>query len=213
MYKQKGYSIINENITVTIVAFICFGLWISNAPDIRFGLGYLAILFGVLTAPILYGFKQKYFKVIILLIVVALSLQSFLRSTPISISEQKLNYPIALFNHIFNSNELLNLRGIPKAKYKKHFVSPDLIINYSVRDTSYGSFGRNEPFYLGYYDLNKIETDSITKAKMANSNNSNLLDWSFPLPASHTVYDELELRTGDLRDGFRFNRAKSKKNK
>ena len=197
---------------ILLCSYFVYFAWVTNAPDLRFGLGYLSIIIALQIGLIVFDLvPQKILNGIISLMIIVVFLLSFVRSTPISIGQEKARYPIALLKHIFNNNSVFSLIGIPKTKHYRVDFEKKSNIYIPLHDTAYDSFGRNPAFYLPYYSDKAIAIqDSLTKSKMIGSNKSNLLLWDLPLPATHYIYDELELRGGDLSSGFRFNRSKTK---
>ena len=131
-------------------------------------------------------------------------------STVVSLKSEGYMYPLKFTQHVFNAEWLIDLSKIPTTHFEQKVVSEKLIINYPVWDTSYAIYGRNKVTFLNHYDLSMQKRDSFIIKRMAGLNNSNLLNWYLPLPATNTLYKELELRGEDLSSGFRFNRDKSK---
>lgn len=207
-YDVKNY------IYLIVISSVCFLLWVFNAPDKRFGLGFLLVTFFVMSYPFIAFLNKKsysFIKKTSLFFFLSFLLLSLVRSTPVSVAKTKHLYPYKLLVYMFNKKEILHLRDVPKTRFYKYKVSDNLVINYPKHDISYTSYGRNNAFVLKQYSTEAlVEADSISRKKMEGFNNSNLLDWSIPLPASHTIYEELELRGEGLSSGFRFNRDKSK---
>ena len=205
--------IFKRYLNVIMALLVCLFFWLTNAPDIRFGLGYLlvyiAVLLAVLTLTI---FQKKYVKIALGTWLIILFCFSLVRSTKVSIAQSRLFYPLDLISELLTNESVINLKGIPKTKFYNLKVSDKLEINLPLHDQSYSEYGRNNAYFLPHYNDSLISTkDSLTQAFMKKSNESNKLVWFLPLPATHYIYDELELRGGDLSSGFRFNRSKTKK--
>ena len=83
---SKIREVVFNNWHILLGSMVCFLLWILNAPDIRFGMGYLIVITSCLLSMLIVVF-QKY-KIKPILYVVVFSLMTFIiKSTRVSISE------------------------------------------------------------------------------------------------------------------------------
>ena len=90
-----------HNWQIFLGSMLCFLFWILNAPDVRFGMGYLIVIMSILLSSIILAFQKYNLKPILSIVVLMLMVVSLVKSTRISLSESKFAYPINLLSELF----------------------------------------------------------------------------------------------------------------
>lgn len=197
-----------------IFSYVCLIFWFISAPDIRFGMQNVAMLLGFNLAFLIMVLKdciqiiQKILFPTILVIFGLLSLQTFVQLTPISISKNHVKYPFKVFSYFYDRQDFTTLLGTPETTYKKVLIDNSFYINYPDYSTDYLKYGRAEGFAPPYFDEETInnEKDPFKKGVMIGENSGvSVLLWNTPLPATRSLYPGLEMRTDDIRNGYRIN--------
>ena len=175
----------------------------------RYSAGYICVFVVCVCGIIIYGTIKKikeagfkFFKYFILIILIICFLKFILlESTPVSLTKQKFNYPIALAKEI--GQNLFMLEEVPVSPYKKIILN-NMPINISeyipIKNSRFEKWYSSPDTacktnaFIKYSTYSSCEELNATVATM---------NWMNDLPSVGGIYTFMEPRTGNIKDGFR----------